>query len=243
MHQDMTNKIIIDAQSHKEAHNLQQGVAQHYFREERLKVKAKELQQNTVDDSVPKTGYVLLGYGRLTNEACLIDMNFGKIDPGIPQKCELCGNQFKPGHEMSCKKINDMHIKVHDIFANYLEQKLRKTFSAKKVCAAEDNRAMIKPDVELIIKGQKVYLDIGISFDPKRYYQTKESHYASMLMVTPSRLFPQLSGKIVRSTQNQGNSLRNQIQTLKTYMKKLATFQRLCFMCRRNIQKKVSNER
>ena len=73
---------------------------------------------------------------------------------------------------MSCKKINDMHIKVHDIFANYLEQKLRKTFSAKKVCAAEDNRAMNKkkPDVELIIKGQKVYLDIGISFDPKRYY-------------------------------------------------------------------------
>ena len=65
-----------------------------------------------------------------------------------------------------------MHIKVHDIFANYLEQKLRKTFSAKKVCAAEDNRAMNKkkPDVELIIKGQKVYLDIGISFDPKRYY-------------------------------------------------------------------------
>ncbi|CAL5988336.1 Hypothetical_protein [Hexamita inflata] len=60
MHQDMTNKIIIDAQSHKEAHNLQQGVAQHYFREERLKVKAKELQQNTVDDSVPKTGYALL---------------------------------------------------------------------------------------------------------------------------------------------------------------------------------------
>ncbi|CAL5971746.1 Hypothetical_protein [Hexamita inflata] len=89
--------------------------------------------------------------------------------------------------------INSLYIylklrlhKVHDIFANYLEQKLRKTFSVKKVCATEDNRAMNKkkPDV-VIIKGQKVYLNIaqylGISFNPKRQCQTKESHYASVL--------------------------------------------------------------
>ncbi|CAL5986800.1 Hypothetical_protein [Hexamita inflata] len=100
-----------------------------------------------------------------------------------------------------------------------------------------------KPDVELIVKGRKVYLDIGISFDPKCYYQTKESHYASVLdqddypkMVTPSRLLPQLLGKIVRSTQNQGNSLRNQI-----YMTKLATFQRYIML--QNPCKKLTKRR
>ncbi|CAL5998091.1 Hypothetical_protein [Hexamita inflata] len=47
------------------------------------------------------------------------------------------------------------------------------------------------------VKGQKVYLDIGISFDPKRYYQTKESHYASMLDQdgNPIKVIPIIIGK------------------------------------------------
>ncbi|CAL6108817.1 Hypothetical_protein [Hexamita inflata] len=54
-----------------------------------------------------------------------------------------------------------------------------------------------KPDIELIIKGQKVYLDIGISFDQKRYYQTKQSHYASMLEQdgNPIKVIPIIIGK------------------------------------------------
>ncbi|CAL5986892.1 Hypothetical_protein [Hexamita inflata] len=117
---------------------------------------------------------------------------------------------------MSCKKINDMYIidQVHDIFANY-----QKGNRAKKVCAAEDNRAMNKRNLmQHQSSKDKKY--------PHRYIIRSETllnpRKLLRINVRP-RLFPQLSGKIVRPTQNQGNSLRNQIQTLKTYLKKLTT--------------------
>ena len=89
---------------------------------------------------------------------------------------------YKEYHEQACKKINEIHIKVHDTFANFFEGKLRKYHRASKVTAGNENRSLEKKraDVELTVNGRKVYSDIGISFDPEGYYGRKQKHYVKM---------------------------------------------------------------
>ncbi|CAL6097589.1 Putative_reverse transcriptase/endonuclease [Hexamita inflata] len=117
----------------------------------------------------------------------------------MPKVCELCGCNAKAGHEQACKVINEIHIKVHDVFANYLEKQLKKNYNAIKVTAGNDNRALNnkKPDVEITDDGKKVYLDIGITFDTKRYFRIKQNHYAQMKDQNgdPLRVIPIIIGK------------------------------------------------
>ncbi|CAL6035402.1 Reverse_transcriptase (RNA-dependent DNA polymerase) [Hexamita inflata] len=201
MHDDMISKTKNHAPTHKVGFDLQTEVAKNYFKEKKGKMRAKEIQQNTIDDTVPKVGYAIMGYGMLPNESIqhLIDLAFGKYDVGMPKVCELCGCNAKAGHEQACKVINEIHIKVHDVFANYLEKQLRKKYNAIKVTAGNDNRALNnkKPDVEITVDGKKVYLDIGITFDTKRYFRIKQNHYAQMKDQNgePLRVIPIIIGK------------------------------------------------
>ena len=59
---------------------------------------------------------------------------------------------------------------MHDLFANFIQQKLIKAgFPSRKVTADTDTEvANLKPDI-IIESPQvgKIYLDIGISWDPE----------------------------------------------------------------------------
>ncbi|CAL6095020.1 Hypothetical_protein [Hexamita inflata] len=62
MHDDMISKTKNHAPTHKVGFDLQTEVAKNYFKEKKGKMRAKEIQQNTIDDTVPKVGYAIMGY-------------------------------------------------------------------------------------------------------------------------------------------------------------------------------------
>ncbi|CAL6028661.1 Hypothetical_protein [Hexamita inflata] len=147
----------------------------------------------------------------------------------MPKVCELCGCNAKAGHEQACKVINEIHIKVHDVFANYLEKQLRKKYNAMKVTAGNDNRALNnkKPDVEITVDGKKVYLDIGITFDTKRYFRIKQNHYAQMKDQNgdPLRVIPIIIGiRTVQFTQNRENFQMSLILGWKAFSRRQETY-------------------
>jgi hypothetical protein len=61
---------------------------------------------------------------------------------------------------------------------NYLIS-IMKSYHAKPVNAAQKNRLESgkKPDIFVTIKGEKYYLDVGFSVDPKAYYTHKINKY------------------------------------------------------------------
>ncbi|CAL5981269.1 Hypothetical_protein [Hexamita inflata] len=78
----------------------------------------------------------------------------------IQEICELYKKLYKEGHEQDCKKIND----------NRLEDRT-------------------KPDINIVVNGVQIYLDIGITWDLDKYRDKKDQNG------NPLKIIPIIIGK------------------------------------------------
>jgi len=76
---------------------------------------------------------------------------------------------------MDCKNNNALIILAHNQMVNYLINIIPKSFKARKCQADLANRPEGRnPDIEFTLEDNSLaYLDIGISQDMERYYDSK----------------------------------------------------------------------
>ncbi|CAL6086541.1 Hypothetical_protein [Hexamita inflata] len=110
----------------------------------------------------------------------------------IPTQCPNCGGKNSSYHETNCKKAQEYHIGVHDKIVDHIEQVLRQ-YKAVKVSKENHNRLYdgIKPDIAINYRGERIYLDVGITWYKEKYYKAKVKHYQGY----EAKIIPIIVGK------------------------------------------------
>ncbi|CAL6068319.1 Reverse_transcriptase (RNA-dependent DNA polymerase) [Hexamita inflata] len=179
-----------------EANSRQRKLARTFLSKTRQDGVDYENKFGTYDEITPRIAYTLQNYRRqLPNEALryLTNTRFVKEKEDlIPTQCPNCGGKNSPYHETNCKKAQEYHIGVHDKIVDHIEQVLRQ-YKAVKVSKENHNRLYdgIKPDIAINYRGERIYLDVGVTWYKEKYYKAKVKHYQGY----EAKIIPIIVGK------------------------------------------------
>ncbi|CAL6104456.1 Putative_reverse transcriptase/endonuclease [Hexamita inflata] len=183
----------LDKIGHDDANSRQRKLASTFLSKTRQDGVDYENKFGTYDEITPRIAYNLQNYRRkLPNEAFryLTNTRFVKEKEDlIPTSCPNCDGKNSPYHEINCKKAQEYHIGVHDQIVDHIEQVLRQ-YKTVKVSKENHNRLYdgIKPDIAINYRGERIYLDVVVTWYKEKYYKAKVKHYQGIMRLRSYQL-------------------------------------------------------